>query len=97
MRLADIAGTSKRSSLESFVIASSFGFINGIIAFSLFFSALKEMKTANAAQITYIEPICGLIWGYFLYQEQIGFMQILGGSLILGSTFILSSLKSKMA
>lgn len=84
-------------SMKQVVIASSFGFINGIIAFSLFFSALKEMKTANAAQITYIEPICGLIWGYFLYQEQIGFMQILGGSLILGSTFILSSLKSKTA
>ncbi|EDM26245.1 hypothetical protein LNTAR_24079 [Lentisphaera araneosa HTCC2155] len=84
-------------STKQVIIASSFGFINGIIAFSLFFSALKQMKTASAAQITYIEPLCGLLWGYFLYQEQINLMQIIGGSLILGSTFALSSLQKKEA
>jgi drug/metabolite transporter (DMT)-like permease len=82
-------------SAKQIFIASIFGLINGTIGFSLFFSGLKQMKTASAAQITYIEPLCGIMWGFFLYKEELNLMQILGGSLILGSTFMLSSLQKK--
>ena len=77
------------------LIASLLGLFVGVIAFSLFFSGLKDMKTASAAQITYIEPICGIIFGYFLYNETINQAQILGAALILGSTFVLPLLKKK--
>ena len=71
-------------------IASFFGLMNGTIAFFLFFSALRDLKTATAAQITYLEPFFGLILGYLLYGERLNSTQICGALLILVSTFALS-------
>ncbi|WDE96397.1 DMT family transporter [Lentisphaera profundi] len=84
-------------SLKQVLIASFLGLIIGVLAFSLFFSALKEMKTANAAQITYIEPLCGLLWAHLLYQESLSPVQIIGAILILGATFAIPVLRAKEA
>jgi drug/metabolite transporter (DMT)-like permease len=82
--------------LNQIFISSLLGLCVGIIAFSLFFSAVKKIKTASAAQITYIEPLCGIMFGYFLYKEAINQYQIIGAVLILGSTFFLPFIKKKI-
>ena len=76
-------------------IASTFGFMNGTIAFFLFFSGLRDLKTATASQITYLEPFVGVILAYIIYGEVLGPVQVLGASLILGSTFVLSIYSSR--
>ena len=70
-------------------IASAFGLINGVVAFILFFSALRELKTATASQVTYLEPLCGLVLSYFIYGELLRSVQFVGAAFILGSTFVL--------
>mgnify|MGYP001147160881 CR=1 FL=1 len=76
-------------------LASTFGLMNGTIAFFLFFSALRDLKTATASQITYLEPVVGVILAYLIYGEVLGSIQIVGASLILGSTFVLSIYSSR--
>ncbi len=82
-------------STKQILIASLFGLVNGTLGFTLFFSGLKELRTATASQVTYIEPLCGLMWGYFLYNEKINSAQMLGASLILISTFLLPIVRKR--
>ena len=76
-------------------ISSFFGLMNGTIAFFLFFSALRDLKTATASQITYLEPFFGVTLGYLLYGERLGPLQLNGAALILGSTFALTVYNSR--
>ena len=60
----------------------------------LFIFTLKELKGQTIAVLSYIDPITAVLISALFLGEQLTMFQIIGGVLILGSTFI-SELKEK--
>lgn len=69
-----------------------FIFIIGIlhtgVAYLLYFSSIKEIKGQSIAILSYIDPISAVIMASLFLGETITFVKIIGGVLILGSTFL---------
>lgn len=64
------------------------GIIHTGVAYLLYFSVLKKLKGQTIAVLSYIDPISAVIMAAIILNESMGFVQMVGGILILGSTFI---------
>lgn len=64
------------------------GIVHTGIGFLLFFSGMKKLKGQSIAVLSYADPITSLVISAIILQEQMTFVQILGGVLLLGSTFV---------
>jgi drug/metabolite transporter (DMT)-like permease len=58
------------------------------MGFLLFFSGIQKLKGQSIAALSYADPIASLVTSAFILQEQMTFVQLLGGALLLGSTFV---------
>ena len=56
------------------------------ISYCLYFSALKELAGHEAAILSYVDPLVAVLVSVFLLGEQMAWIQVLGGILILGFT-----------
>ena len=65
------------------------------LAYLLYFSSLKELKGQTIAVLSYIDPISAVIISAIFLREKMGLLQIAGGILILGSTFVSELTKNK--
>lgn len=73
------------SSIPSILIL---GIVHTGIGFLLFFSGMKKLKGQSIAALSYADPLTSLVISAVILQEQMTFVQILGGALLLGSTFV---------
>ncbi|TVR39244.1 MAG: DMT family transporter [Bacteroidia bacterium] len=73
--------------------ASFYGFLIGIVAFTLFFHALRRLKMSHYALFTYWEVIAALFFGVLFFREQITWNMLVGGSLILATGIMLRKKK----
>lgn len=64
------------------------GIVHTGFAYALYFSSLKELKGQTIAVLSYIDPIAAVLISALFLGEQLTMFQIIGGVLILGSTFI---------
>lgn len=64
------------------------GIVHTGFAYALYFSSLKELKGQTIAVLSYIDPITAVIISALFLGEKLTMFQIIGGFLILGSTFI---------
>lgn len=64
------------------------GIVHTGIAYYLYFSAIKVIKAQTAALLNYIDPIATIIFSSIFLNESLYKEQIIGGSIILISTFI---------
>ena len=64
------------------------GIVHTGFAYALYFSSLKELKGQTIAVLSYIDPITAVLISALFLGEQFTMFQIIGGVLILGSTFI---------
>lgn len=64
------------------------GIVHTGIAYLLYFSAIKNVKAQSAAMLSYIDPVSAILFGTLMLGESINIIQILGGLLILGFTFL---------
>ena len=64
------------------------GIVHTGFAYALYFSSLKELKGQTIAVLSYIDPITAVLISALFLGEQLTIFQIIGGALILGSTFI---------
>ncbi|MFB6469500.1 DMT family transporter [Cytobacillus sp. Hz8] len=84
--------TEKLSILEVTSSSIPFILILGIvhtgIGFLLFFSGMQKLKGQSIASLSYIDPITSLVISAGVLQEPMTFVQMLGGILLLGSTFV---------
>lgn len=62
------------------------GFVHTGITYCMYFSSLKELPGQKAAILSYIDPLVAVLTSVLILGESMGFMQILGGALILGFT-----------
>lgn len=65
----------------------------GLLIFNLFFYGLKYLKASAASSIMYIEVASAIVFSYLWYDDQLSVNMIIGGALILISSFLLTRLK----
>ena len=64
------------------------GIIHTGFAYCLYFSSLKELTGQEASLLSYIDPLMAVFVSVCILGESMSFIQMLGGILILGFTFI---------
>ncbi|MFB5281034.1 DMT family transporter [Peribacillus sp. Hz7] len=64
------------------------GIVHTGIGFLLFFSGMQKLKGQSIAALSYTDPITSLVISAIILQEQMTVVQMLGGALLLGSTFV---------
>lgn len=62
------------------------GLVHTGITYCLYFTALKDLPGQKAAILSYIDPLVAVLMSVFVLCEEITFVQIIGGILILGFT-----------
>ncbi|CAH0174441.1 hypothetical protein SRABI96_01277 [Peribacillus sp. Bi96] len=74
-----------RSSIPFIILL---GIVNTGIGFWLFFSGMQKLKGQSIAMLSYVDPFVAILISAVILQEQMTFVQMLGGTLLLGSTFV---------
>ncbi|MCY8810044.1 EamA family transporter [Bacillus atrophaeus] len=64
------------------------GIVNTGIGFWLFFSGMQKLKGQSIAMLSYVDPFVAILISAIILQEQMTIVQMLGGVLLLGSTFV---------
>jgi RarD protein len=64
------------------------GIVNTGIGFWLFFSGMQNLKGQSIAMLSYVDPFVAILISGVILKEQMTIIQMLGGALLLGSTFI---------
>ncbi|AKL83161.1 YxxF [Bacillus atrophaeus UCMB-5137] len=64
------------------------GIVNTGIGFWLFFSGMQKFKGQSIAMLSYVDPFVAILISAIILQEQMTIVQMLGGALLLGSTFV---------
>lgn len=76
-------------------MAVFYGLLIGIVVFKLFFYGLKQLTAATATTLMYLEVVSAILIGYFVLDEKLSWNILVGGSLILISSFLISKLNRK--
>jgi drug/metabolite transporter (DMT)-like permease len=71
-----------------FLLFSFLGIINTGIGFWLFFSGMEKLKGQSIAMLSYVDPFVAILISAIILKEQMTIIQMLGGVLLLGSTFV---------
>lgn len=64
------------------------GIVHTGVAYFLYFTSVKELKGQTIAVLSYIDPISAVIFAALFLGESMSLPQIVGGILIIGSTFL---------
>lgn len=64
------------------------GVVHTGIAFFLFFSGMKQLKGQSIAALSYLDPATALLLSIVVLREPVTLVQLAGGALLLGATFI---------
>lgn len=64
------------------------GIINTGIGFWLFFSGMEGLKGQSIAMLSYVDPFVAILISTIILQEQMTIVQMIGGVLLLSSTFV---------
>jgi drug/metabolite transporter (DMT)-like permease len=60
------------------------GFLNTLIAYTMFYSIVQALGAARTSMVTYVVPVCGLTLGAIFLNEIVDFRLLLGAVLIIG-------------
>jgi drug/metabolite transporter (DMT)-like permease len=71
------------------------GVLHTGVAYTLFFSVYAHMKSVEIVSYSYLEPLFGILFSVIFTGERLMVPQIIGGMLILGSTFVGEMLKNR--
>lgn len=77
----------------SWLLIVVLGIVHTGIAYFLYFTAMKDLKSQSIAILSYIDPISAVIFAAIFLEEAITISQIIGGVLILGSAFLSEKVK----
>ena len=79
---------------RDFSVALIYAFVIGIVVFSLFFYALKHLKASTASSIMYLEVVSAILFGYLVLGEKLDLNMIIGGLIIILSSYFITKLKT---
>ncbi|WP_251551060.1 DMT family transporter [Neobacillus muris] len=72
------------------------GIIHTGLAYFLYFTSIRKLKGQTIAVLSYIDPISAVIFAAIFLNESMTWMQMIGGILVLGSTFASEKLEMKI-
>lgn len=73
---------------RSIVLLLILGIVHTGIAYLVYFTVIQKLESQTVAIYSYIDPISAIIMSSIILNENMSLIQIAGGILILGSTFI---------
>lgn len=76
-------------------LASLYSLLIGLVAFLLWFSALKKIKASTLAIISYTEVVSAIILGALILKEGITLNMIIGGGIILAVSYFARNMENK--
>jgi drug/metabolite transporter (DMT)-like permease len=71
------------------------GILHTGVAYTMFFSLYAHLKSVEIVSYSFLEPLFGIIFSLIFIGETLTIPQIIGGILILGSTYIGEMLKDR--
>ena len=71
------------------------GVLHTGVAYTLFFSVYEHMRSVEIVTYSYFEPLFGILFSVLLLNEALTPVQIAGGILILGSTYLGETVKAR--
>jgi RarD protein len=80
---------------HSIIFILILGIIHTGIAYFMYFTSIRDLKGQTIAVLSYIDPISAVVMAAIFLGEGMSFIQIIGGILILGSTFLSERLETK--
>ncbi len=89
----DFSGLNSKSILLLLIL----GIVHTGLAYFLYFSAVKDLKGQTIAVLSYIDPISAVVMAAVFLGESMSVIQIIGGVLILGSTFLSEKFDRKIS
>ena len=78
---------------SDFLFSSTYAIVVGLGVFYLFFLGLKYLKAYMASAIMYLEVVSAVVLGYLVLGEVITPRMMIGGSMIIFSSFLLNQSK----
>lgn len=75
-------------SASSIPFIAILGIVNTGIGFWLFFCGMEKLPGQSIAMLSYVDPLVAIVISTIILHEQITMIQIIGGILLLGFTFI---------
>jgi RarD protein len=73
---------------KSLLFLITLGIVHTGLAYLLYFTAIRKLKGQTIAVFSYTDPISAIIMSGIFLQEQLTLLQVFGGVLILGATFL---------
>ena len=80
---------------EHLVIGIGYGFLIGIVVFKLFFFGLTYLSATTSSSLMYLEVVSAVLLGFFLLDENLSGNTIIGGSLIIISSYCIAKKSNK--
>jgi drug/metabolite transporter (DMT)-like permease len=80
---------------HSIIFILILGIIHTGIEYFIYFTSIRDLKGQTIAVLSYIDPISAVVMAAIFLGEGMSFIQIVGGILILGSTFLSERLEMK--
>lgn len=82
--------------IHSIIFILIVGIVHTGVAYFLYFTSLQELTGQTIAVLSYIDPISAVIIAAIFLGESMSFIQVIGGILILGSTFLSEKMEMKV-
>ena len=89
----DLGGLSSTSIIFILIL----GIVHTGFAYFLYFTSLQELKGQTIAVLSYIDPISAVVIAAIFLNEGMSLIQMIGGALVLGSTFLSEKLEIKVS
>lgn len=75
-------------SSQSIILLLVLGVVHTGIAYLLYFTVIQKIESQTVAIYSYVDPISAIFMSAIILNESMSLLQIIGGILIIGSTFI---------
>ena len=73
---------------KSIILILILGIAHTGIAYSLYFSAMKDLEAQSIAILGYLDPVSSILFSIFLLREPFSVWQLIGGAVILIAAFV---------
>jgi drug/metabolite transporter (DMT)-like permease len=74
--------------IKTWILILVLGVVHTGIAYLLYFTSIKDVKSQTIAILSYLDPIFAIFISFLFLGESMGISQILGGILILSTAYI---------
>jgi drug/metabolite transporter (DMT)-like permease len=77
--------------LQSWLLVLLGALVCGLLAGALFYTGIRDVRSAQASVLTYLEPLVGTLAGVFAFHEPLGPTSVLGAALVVSGGLYLAT------